>query len=660
MTRQTAYRSVAGARWGRSLLEPAVRPLSTLAPRHVADGPWPDQRGGDPRQPSPTRARSAATSRGVAVTPESGARSATRRALWTLGVVCFTLAGPLGGRSSADGESNGTGPPSVLSACGIGTLPNTDGPAALPLVEPDVALLDSAGWKTFGVGPRRDFSDVQAAYDRAIAEDQPVRIQVAAGYDAGSLVLRDRRGKRHWIHIEPESLRDFPGEGVRATRMNAPAMYKLRGRLRGATFAEAIWAETGAGYTRIIGADVSIPADRRHRVHSHLVRIRADVRGRDPQKLEETPTHVILDRCYIHIPADGTRFTAFLVGLYGRHLSLINSFVVGGGRGYEATKAVSSNYAPGPLLIQNNYLATDGINIFFGADVGAHRGWFPSDITVRRNHVHKSLGWHGDPNLSVKNGFEIKNARRVLVEGNVFENNWLNSQDGTMILLRAESPGGICEDVTFRYNRILNTPSVWDLVGMDGQDAMRSARRISIHDNVAVRIGDNATFEGRDTIVQLLTTAEAPIRDLLFVHNTHDSLGGAGAALLGMASTGGVNCVFRDNIFDHGRYGVKRDATVEGTESFDRIFGPGNYTWSHNVGGGFPARFYSNETNDYPSLADLQHEFEDAGHGDLRLIPQSKYRAGGSMPPYDGAMRGADTARVDCATRNVVGDTTGK
>jgi hypothetical protein len=64
------------------------------------------------------------------------------------------------------------------------------------------------------------------------------------------------------------------------------------------------------------------------------------------------------------------------------------------------------------------------------------------------------------------------------VEGNLFENNWSDAQAGKMILLRAESPGGVCEDITFRFNRIENTPAVWDIVGMDGGSAQRSTRRI--------------------------------------------------------------------------------------------------------------------------------------------------------------------------------------
>jgi len=530
----------------------------------------------------------------------------------------------------------------------------SDGPAALPRGEPDVRLLDSNGWRGYTVGRSGgDFSSLQEAYDRAIVTDGNVRIRVAVGFDAGPLMLRNRGGKTHWIYIQPDSLAGIPRSGLRATRKHADGMYKIRGKLTRTSFSEAIWAEPHAGYTRIVGADVSIPDDRTQRAHSHVVRIRADAGGVEPASLEVTPRKIILDRCYIHVPTDGTRFAANLVGFYGRDLALIDSYVIGGGRGWEATKAFGTSYSPGPLLVENNYLATDGINVFLGASEAAHNDWIPSDVTIRRNHIHKDVAWHGNPRLLVKNGFEIKNARRVLFERNVLENNWVDAQTGKMILLRAEAERGVCEDVTVRYNRIENTPSVWDIAGMDEDLALRSLRRVSIHDNVATRIGDNADFGEAGAILQVSTQADQPIRNLLFSHNTHDDLGGAGLAINGMDSTGAVDCIIRDNIFDHGRYGVKRDGTVEGTASLMAIFGVGNYSWDSNVGSDFPAELYPGGENDYPRRAALRAEFEDAASGDLRLRVGSLYRTGGARSPSDGVMRGADVELVSCLTRAV-------
>jgi hypothetical protein len=80
----------------------------------------------------------------------------------------------------------------------------------------------------------------------------------------------------------------------------------------------------------------------------------------------------------------------------------------------------------------------------------------PSDIEIRRNLSTKRLAWRA-ARVTVKNTFELKNARRVLVEGNVFEQTWTSGQDGTAIVLKSANQDGRCtwcvtEYVTFRNN----------------------------------------------------------------------------------------------------------------------------------------------------------------------------------------------------------------
>ena len=43
---------------------------------------------------------------------------------------------------------------------------------------------------------------------------------------------------------------------------------------------------------------------------------------------------------------------------------------------------------------------------------------------------------------SVKNIFELKNARRVLAEGNVLEHNWQHDQNGFAILFTVRNQDG--------------------------------------------------------------------------------------------------------------------------------------------------------------------------------------------------------------------------
>jgi hypothetical protein len=71
----------------------------------------------------------------------------------------------------------------------------------------------------------------------------------------------------------------------------------------------------------------------------------------------------------------------------------------------------------------------------------------PTDIEIRNNHLWKPWQWmKGSPNFIggpdgnpfvIKNHFELKNAVRVLVEGNLMENNWGGFAEGGYAVLIA-------------------------------------------------------------------------------------------------------------------------------------------------------------------------------------------------------------------------------
>ena len=81
-----------------------------------------------------------------------------------------------------------------------------------------------------------------------------------------------------------------------------------------------------------------------------------------------------------------------------------------------------------------------GINVMFGGSQTASSALMPSDITIRRNHVYKDPAWKGV--WTVKNLLEFKIGRRVLIEGNVLENNWRNAQTGFAINLKSTNQTG--------------------------------------------------------------------------------------------------------------------------------------------------------------------------------------------------------------------------
>ena len=91
---------------------------------------------------------------------------------------------------------------------------------------------------------------------------------------------------------------------------------------------------------------------------------------------------------------------------------------------------------------------------------------------------------------SVKNLFELKNARNVVVEHNVFENHWKESQPGYAIVLTPRNSNGGCawcvvEHVRFEYNLVRNVAAGINLLGYDNGNPSRQAADIVFRDDLS-------------------------------------------------------------------------------------------------------------------------------------------------------------------------------
>lgn len=214
--------------------------------------------------------------------------------------------------------------------------------------------------------------------------------------------------------------------------------------------------------------------------------------------------HIILDRVWLAgTPQDENKSGVDMAGItYG---ALIDSYasdfhcvsMVGNCTDAKVVAGGLGNLPGGPYKITNNFLEASTEGILFG---GGGATTTPTDIEIRHNHFFKPMTWlPGQPNFvggsgghafMVKNHLELKNAQRVLIEGNIFENTWGGfSQAGYSLLLTPKNQSGacaICEvtDVTIRYNTfshsgagisMADVPSDTGAVGQAGE-------RYSIHD----------------------------------------------------------------------------------------------------------------------------------------------------------------------------------
>src|SRR5262249_29846748 len=165
------------------------------------------------------------------------------------------------------------------------------------------------------------------------------------------------------------------------------------------------------------------------------------------------------------------------------------------------SQAVAGWNGSGPFKILNNYLEGAGENLMFGGADPSVPGLVPSDIEIRRNHLAKPLAWKmGDPAYggtawTVKNLFELKSARRVGIEGNLFERNWAHVQNGFAILFTVrnqdgQAPWSVVEDVTFVNNVVRHTGSGVNVLGHDDVRPSQQTKRLLIRNNLFEDVGD--------------------------------------------------------------------------------------------------------------------------------------------------------------------------
>jgi hypothetical protein len=229
----------------------------------------------------------------------------------------------------------------------------------------------------------------------------------------------------------------------------------------------------------------------------------------------------------------------------------------------------------------------------------------------------------------VKNLFELKNARRVLVEGNLFETHWQDAQPGYAIVFTPRGEGGaapwaVVEDVTFRYNVVRNVAAVFNFLARDNNGASGPLRRVKIADNLFYGV-DRSAWGGNGTFLQI---GEGPA-EISVEHNTIMQTGNVITAYGGtrQAPSAADRFVFKDNIVLHNANGVIGTGLAIGNDTLSKYF-PGAAFYRNVLAGGNASRYPAD--NSFPTVAWLRDQFQDVATYDYRLRPGSSLRQSGS------------------------------
>jgi hypothetical protein len=211
--------------------------------------------------------------------------------------------------------------------------------------------------------------------------------------------------------------------------------------------------------------------------------------------LAVVPHHMNVERCYIH----GTDATGLKRGIAanGAYMEIKQCHISNCWYPGVDSQAIGCWNSPGPMLVEDCFLEAGSENIMVGGSDPSIAQLVMSDITILRCHFYKPLSWIGDSGKVVKNLLEFKSGRNILVEFNLFENNWVAAQAGSALLWKTVNQDGahtqnIVENILFQNNVVRNVSACFNFLatqlGRTGLPEPLPARNFDIINNLFYKI----------------------------------------------------------------------------------------------------------------------------------------------------------------------------
>ena len=478
--------------------------------------------------------------------------------------------------------------------------------------------------------------DLQGAIKAASFGDTII-LQAGATY-RGPLVLPDKGvgSGDDYITIRTSDLAGIAKEGERVNPAQARAMPKIVSPSK----QSAISTQAQAHHYRFIGIEFSPSSDAAY-VYNLI-----DLGSTSYRSVSEFPHHLVFDRCYVHSTGLNKARRGF--ALNSAETSIVNSYVSGFAGADDETQAVAGWNGPGPFHIVNNFLEGGAEVLLFGGADPSIANLVPSDIEIRRNYFHKPAAWQG--RAQVKGTLELKNARRVIIDGNLLESEILVT--AFVITVRnqdTKAPWSTIEDVQITNNIVRHASTGINILGKDNYAPSQEAKRIRIANNLFEDVfttGEIAFF------LQISGTAGVTVE-----HNTVQQ----GGNIITSYGEPATNFNFSNNIVQFNLYGIScsigtpcpdipfchcfPNATVKGNIIADNT----NVSAAYPIDKAFPPGNYI-----VRSYADVG--FVDYAHGNWQLAARSQFRGKGS----DGKDPGVDVAELNASGVRSAKDGTAK
>jgi trehalose-6-phosphatase len=471
--------------------------------------------------------------------------------------------------------------------------------------------------------------DFQGALNQAQLGDT-ITLQAGATY-SGNFTLSPKSGSG-WIIIRtsaPDS--SLPAKGNRMTPSYSSSLPKIVS----ANSSPAIQAAPGAHHYRLVALELTV-------ISGLSINYGVVMLGDSSiTSLSQVPTNIILDRVYIHGQPNNNLRRG--VGLNSATSAVIDSYISEVHESGNDNQAIMSWNGPGPVKISNNYLEAAGENVLFGGADPAIVNLVPSDIEVRGNYFFKPTSWQSS-SWQVKNILELKNAQRVLVDGNIFEHNWPQAQNGYSILFTVRNQSGtapwsVVQDVTFTHNIVRHVSSAINMQGWDDLNLSQQTYRILISNNVFEDVSD-VNWGGFGNLQQV-------VRDPLDVTVDHNTAFPTNADLIG-SGTATLRFTYRNNLEASGKWGgVAGDYHYGDPAGAISTYFPGAVFTKNALQGADCTQY---PPNNYCPATMTNVGFVNYSGGDYHLSATSPYKNAGT----DGKDIGADIDAVNSATAGAI------
>ena len=244
------------------------------------------------------------------------------------------------------------------------------------------------------------------------------------------------------------------------------------------------------------------------------------------------------------------------------------------------TQAIAGWDGTRDLLVEDCRLEASGENVIFGGDDPRTEAGIPQDITIRRCTMTKPLEWRALVNCTNKNLFELKNAKRVLVEDCTMAYSWVDGQIGFGIVVTVRNQEGTApystiEDVIIRRTTVSHCAGGIQLLGTDYTHPSGLMKRVTF-ENVTVE-DINPEWGVNQRCVQLSSGAE----DLAFVNCRFSGTSINTAMTFVSSRPVFTRFTVSGCTFPEGEYGIKGDEVGPFGRAVLEHYAPG-YSWTNN------------------------------------------------------------------------------